>query len=282
MNQRHHPFTGTALLAATVLAVALTACSGGASDDTATTTTLSADTTTATEVVDLETLVDDDTIAVLDVIGIDGDELFGDYDPEYQDEWDRFAALFPYETRPEVVAYVPIDENESDGTDGAMQTNANDASVYYIALDVTVDTSEELDRTMIHEYAHLMTLRPSQIPIDEDAFESCPVYSGNYSGCPIEGAYLRTFVDLFWHGYLIEDEDAETDESRDARYSEDEFVTDYAATNPSEDIAEVFAEWVLADEPATGDTIVAQKLRFFDDYPEVVALRLDIREALGY
>jgi len=43
---------------------------------------------------------------------------------------------------------------------------------------------------------------------------------------------------------------------------EDEFVSDYAATNPGEDIAESFATFVLKPAPS-GDTLADQKVAFF-------------------
>ena len=63
----------------------------------------------------------------------------------------------------------------------------------------------------------------------------------------------------------------------------------------AEDMAETFAEWVLLnaptgpkfvnedphyDAPVTGDRVVDEKLRFFDQFPELVALRTNIRDQL--
>jgi hypothetical protein len=45
-------------------------------------------------------------------------------------------------------------------------------------------------------------------------------------------------------------------------------------------MAEVFAEWVLETAPPTGTAQVDEKLRFFDDYPEVVAIRETVRASL--
>ena len=53
-------------------------------------------------------------------------------------------------------------------------------------------------------------------------------------------------------------------------------MSDYAATNVVEDIAESFMTFVLEDEP-TGDTVAAQKLDFFWQLPEYVAIRERIR-----
>jgi hypothetical protein len=90
---------------------------------------------------------------------------------------------------------------------------------------------------------------------------------------------LRAYLARFWPtaqgGELDESDSAATD-----RYRTGGFVTEYAATNPFEDMAEVFAEWVLETAPPTGTAQVDEKLRFFDDYPEVVAIRETVRASL--
>ncbi|MBK9051223.1 MAG: hypothetical protein IPL78_09985 [Chloroflexi bacterium] len=48
-------------------------------------------------------------------------------------------------------------------------------------------------------------------------------------------------------------------------------MTDYAATNPAEDIAETFMAFVLEPKP-NGDTIAEEKVLFFYQYPELVAI----------
>lgn len=81
---------------------------------------------------------------------------------------------------------------------------------------------------------------------------------------------------------LEADFEDQTEDDITARFDENEFVTEYAATNPGEDLAEVFAEWVYADETSDGDRIVDQKMRFFDQFPELVAVHEHLREVLGF
>lgn len=227
--------------------------------------------------------VDDDTIAVLGEYEVQGNEILGDAPAKHLAVWQRFAALFPPETRPEVQLFVPINKRKSDGTDGAMQLFAGETDIYYIALDATAKkVTFELDRTMIHEFGHLVTLRASQVPYAPETIDTCDTFTLD-GGCPIAGAYLRAFSDQFWPGYRVADLDAEGKNAAYKRYKKDKtaFVTEYAATSPTEDIAEAFAEWVEHDTAFTGDSIAEQKLRFFDAYPELVALREQIKTALG-
>ena len=56
-------------------------------------------------------------------------------------------------------------------------------------------------------------------------------------------------------------------------------MTEYAATNPSEDFAESFMVFVLKEKP-TKSTIADQKILFFYDFPELVEMRDFIRSNL--
>lgn len=174
--------------------------------------------------------------------------------------------------------FVAIDAEKSGGTDGAMQVNGLRPDERYIALDVTGSVKPKtLDRTMLHEYAHLLTLRDGQVDPNEASAADCPVYAD--PKCPLDTSYLYAYLSEFWPDV----QGPEFDSSEDAiakRYTKDSFVTDYAAKNPDEDIAEVFAEWILEAKEPAGDSIVDQKLRFFDGYPELVAFRDQVSTVL--
>jgi hypothetical protein len=53
------------------------------------------------------------------------------------------------------------------------------------------------------------------------------------------------------------------------------FISDYAVTNPEEDIAETFTFFVLSPRP-NGDTIAEEKILFFYRYTELQRLRDEI------
>ena len=136
-------------------------------------------------------------------------------------------------------------------------------------------------------------MNDAQVNIDEDLFyqqdndalyneaaSSCPTYFPG-EGCAKPTSYINAFYDRFWSQYedqvadleAIQDEDA----YQDAIYAfyqqhPGEFVTDYAATNPGEDIAESWTAFILQTKP-TGNSIADQKVLFFYDYPELVRLR---------
>lgn len=126
-------------------------------------------------------------------------------------------------------------------------------------------------------------LKNERTPSYFDAEESCSTYFTG-EGCAKADSYFYLFFDSFWRDFYdewneiqyIEDDD-EYYEALDNFYFEyeDHFVTDYAATNPGEDIAETWAFFVTQSKP-DGDTIAEEKMLFFYQFPELVQLREQI------
>ena len=75
-----------------------------------------------------------------------------------------------------------------------------------------------------------------------------------------EGSYLDDFCQRFWTGYL-DDRLADLDSYNFFLRHEEDFVSSYASTDPSEDISESFAFFVLWDVPES-EAVWAEKLRF--------------------
>ncbi|RLT36596.1 MAG: hypothetical protein DWI57_14620 [Chloroflexi bacterium] len=218
----------------------------------------------------------------------------------HQKIWVYFARLVPPDQRPYLTKYVVF----TDGPEEVLafvSPDTDDPTKWLLGVDIA-DTSdpEELTFTLIHEFAHLMTLNSSQVPVDEElalepdneelyeeAAAACPVYFPG-EGCSEPTSYINAFYERFWADIYeewseiswIEDEDeyaAAAEEFYLAR--EDDFVSDYAATSPEEDIAESFATFVLSPKP-TGDTLADEKVAFFYNYPELVKLRAEMNGRL--
>jgi hypothetical protein len=164
------------------------------------------------------------------------------------------------EFRTGVIAFVAIDQEQSGGTDGALQDVYGDddepTGDRYLALDVT-GSSSELERTIVHETGHWISFDPGSTP----------------------NSYMNDFNDAFAPG---------------AAYNEDDFVTEYAASveDGGEDFAESWAMYVFVGTDFAGDadddgeldtvsagTLAADKVDFFAGYPELVELRDHILEA---
>lgn len=214
----------------------------------------------------------------------------------HQRIWDYFVTLIPAQNRTNLAEYSIMTDGQ-DNVLAAVAQTYDDPALWGLEVDI-VDSSDYyyLTFTLIHEYAHLLTLGPDQVPPslavfnnpdDNDLYlkevSACPNYFPG-EGCANADSYINAFYDQFWSGIYDEWNEINLEEDDDAYYElldefyykyEDQFVTDYAATHPAEDIAESFSFFVFSDKPA-GDTIAEQKILFFYQYPELVQLRAEI------
>ena len=194
--------------------------------------------------------------------------------------WAYFASLIPADEREQIVQFMVFTDGE-DETLAYVEPLADDLKDWRLALDIA-DTKDvqDLTMTLIHEYGHVLTLNSEQITAGQ---ASCSSYQ-NQEGCTQTQSYLSIFVDQFWGELMDEYLEIDSIQNDTAYYNAlddfytkypDQFVTDYAATNPEEDIAESWAHFVLNPRP-DGDTIAEEKILFFYDYPELVTLREEI------
>ncbi|MBI2331458.1 MAG: hypothetical protein HYU84_04720 [Chloroflexi bacterium] len=256
---------------------------------------------------DFSESADDEETSYLVTYLVSGNEL---HDPYYEDVpadlkdeqndsnahqqiWNYFTALIPLEYRPTLAEFSIM----TDGTDNILAAVAqtyDDPNRWGLEVDIA-DTSDYyyLSFTLVHEFAHLLSLGPDQVPPSIPIFnnpEDNDIYVQESSACttffPGEGcsnpdSYMNAFYQEFWTDIydewneinLEEDEDLYYEKLDDFYYKyEDQFLTDYSVTHPAEDIAEAFGFFVFADQP-DGDTIAEQKILFFYQYPELVQLR---------
>jgi hypothetical protein len=192
--------------------------------------------------------------------------------------WNRFTTLIPADQRQMVSGFelMPADY------DGAHVYPTEEDPTKWV-LGMGADLGEDLDYILIHEFAHLLTLQAKEVPPSADG-ESCTTYHTG-EGCALKGSTFAEFVEKFWPQEMLdrieelyEDEDYD---GLDAFYEEhkDRFVTDYAASNPGEDLAETFTHFVIEDRP-TGDSIADQKVQLLWADPDMVSLRDQIRANL--
>jgi hypothetical protein len=223
---------------------------------------------------------EDDDFGTVEVYDVDGD---GALSPEASgtalEVWELFQQIATPDFAAEVLTQYRVgDAPDSDTLAYVYQDDDPD----YWVLAANLATAEDHDlivATLIHEYAHILTLSTDEF----DAAGTCASGVEWSVGCPSPTSAIADFRDRFWAGY--DDAPAVDNDDEDVAYDfylahEDDFVSDYAATNLVEDMAESFMTYVL-EASSDGDSVVAQKLRFFDEYPEFATIRERIRADLG-
>lgn len=157
---------------------------------------------------------------------------------------------------------------------------------WVIAFNVSWINPTDDQELYIHEMAHIITLEEKQLAFStpDDANETiiqrheqkCTTYH-IWEWCLLDWSYLDTFIDRFRDDEMRAT--AEEDENW-VEFYESDFVTDYASTNPWEDIAESFAFFVTQPKKHTFQQIAWEKINLFYEFKELVELRAYIRERL--
>lgn len=217
-----------------------------------------------------------------------------------QQAWEIFIQLIPPEDRQMVVRF-NIFTDGFENTLAAVDQTVEDPSQWMLEFDVAdLEDKDALLFTVIHEYAHLLTLNATQVIPDQEIVDdplnyelqlekaaACPNYFAG-TGCSYPDSYIDDFYNRFWVDIASEWEPINVlyfDTERQNEYYNllhefylahpGQFVDDYAVTHPAEDIAESFAYFIFSPKP-TGTSIKEQKIAFFYEYPELVELREDI------
>ena len=210
--------------------------------------------------------------------------------------WNYFTSIIPVDERKFLTEY-SITTDGMDNTLAAVVQTYDDPNHWSLEVDILdITDTYNLTFTLVHEFGHLLTLNAEQVPPslrvfnnpdDEDIYweevDTCLEYFPG-EGCSTSTSYINAFYDRFWADIYTEWDEVNYETDDDAYYEaldnfyykyEDQFITDYAVTNPEEDIAESWSFFVLSPKPR-GDMIAEQKVLFFYEYPELVQLRDEI------
>jgi hypothetical protein len=243
---------------------------------------------------------------ILDVYQVDGDQISEPQNksiPEYllslQNDiesqkliWDYFVFIIPPEQRIPLTEYRIFSDgsgNKTGYTEIQWSWTKNSESENW-ALEVDLADYQDLksvNDVLVHEFGHMLTLNIHQADIRTEPV-ACQFYAdGNQ--CSSENSYLNRFFDQFWKGSLYDEWKAVISQSDEKAvksglttfyqaYPQD-FVREYAATAPKEDLAESWTYFVMTPRPA-GDIMAEQKILFFYNIPEFVDLRSRIRSRI--
>jgi hypothetical protein len=154
-----------------------------------------------------------------------------------------------------------------DGTLGMVHRSTVDAGSWVLSID-PAEADDVLVDTLVHEYAHMLTLRTDDLTSNAASRNGCAGVRIEI-GCARPGSALAAWHDEFWPGV------AEPAPS-DSRV----FVSQYAASSVHEDLAESFMAWTLG-QVARPTVAMRERFSFFADRPEFVTARDEILTKLG-
>lgn len=230
----------------------------------------------------------------------------------HNDIWNLFSKIAPQESINKYIVQFEIFTDGKEGTLAYVTAAPEQPQKWILGVDIQ-DTSNSTDLrySLIHEFAHILTLNTSQIKFNQDlaALETGTtdltddqidelVQSKEKActeffvpeGCSYKHAYINQFFQKFWSNKYQKFQEIQSIDNDDDYYAQtdafyekykSEFITDYAATNPGEDIAETFAFFVTQPKPESSKLIKHAKVLFMYDFPELVSLRDGIRKRLA-
>ena len=206
--------------------------------------------------------------------------------------WNFFTDIIPADRRTHITRLVIFTDGAGNSL-GALE-QADNPHDWMLEMDM-LDAGDFsiLSTTLVHEFGHLLTLDDTQVAVDEKIFDNpddqqiynqeaaaCPTYF-MYEGCSRPDSYINSFFQRFWPDIYAEWQGINATTNPDTldakletfayKYA-GQFVDDYAATSPEEDIAESFVYFIFRPK-LSGSGIAGQKYAFFYDYPELVSLR---------
>ena len=210
--------------------------------------------------------------------------------------WKYFTRLIPHDQRALLTGFSVFTDGKYNLLASVNQSE-NDPTKWELNVDIA-DSNQKtsLTFTLIHEFGHLLTLNPTQVNVslpvynhpddhhihDAEVAACLQYFTGE--GCSNSDSYINMFFERFWTDFYAEWQKIDAIKNEDTRQSklddfyqtyQDQFVSDYAPTSPAEDIAESWAFFILAPKPES-TSIANEKILFFYEYPELVALRSQI------
>ncbi|MEE9361453.1 MAG: hypothetical protein V3U92_02510 [Cellulophaga sp.] len=206
---------------------------------------------------------------------------------KHQEIWALVKKIIPLSHRNRINELVLYNGEKGESAGFVFETS-KDLSTWRIGIAIDYayeggfNANGELAYTIIHEFGHVLTLDKTQVNSNISKNDCTHFFTGE--GCAKEESFINQLFSRFWKDIWSEFEQAGDNETkREAFYNKykTRFVTNYAASNPGEDIAEVFAIFVTEKDTPTGNSIVEQKTKLMYDSQELVSLRNYIRGSIS-
>jgi hypothetical protein len=196
----------------------------------------------------------------------------------HTDAWELFSQIVPDEFTNKYVDLYEAQNNAKDDTLAYVQDHGGKFSFGVNFGTYGKEGKRDDVLTLVHEFTHILTLNDSQVEAGNAG--ACGALYDTGDGCALKNSYLQKFVENYWSKKDIR-EAQKGDASALYTQKPEDFVTEYAATSPEEDIAESFALFVLDTKPEITDSAAKQKISFFYQYPELTAVRAEMRRSVG-
>lgn len=198
---------------------------------------------------------------------------------EYKKAWKELRKILPDNLLKDFKEF----DISTDGKYGllAYVQNLDQKGKYWkISIDpADMDDKEEFAKTVIHEFAHYLSLNASQaVYINEktdaeSVMEDFDLYTESYLVAK-KNSYINQFYNEFWKDFAIDRNINTSSQLFYFRHS-DEFINTYASTSCAEDFAECFSNYVIP--PKVGLFEKRQKkLDFFDQFSEIKGIKEQI------
>jgi hypothetical protein len=233
--------------------------------------------------------VEDDSTGAMDELWAPKDyKIYKDDLKAHTRIWNYFVAVIPSEMRSWVDRMIIFTDGPSNKLAWVKPT-AYESENWTIGFDI-VDSEYPpyLTETLVHEVGHLVTLNADQVAYGEKNPVLCKTYL-LYEGCSHEDSYMNQFYQRFWPDIYKEWQLIDKAQNGSEYYTmlhnfysrhSYEFVSEYAASNPVEDMAESWTAFILKPKPTKDYNISDQKVLFFYDFPELVEYRQQIIDGL--
>ncbi len=205
---------------------------------------------------------------------------------KHNEIWELVKKVVPLKHREKMGEFL-IYNGTSTGSAGFVVEIKQDLSSWKMGIAInfayegSFNAGGELAYTIIHEFGHILTLNNSQLNASVSQGDCENYFPGE--GCAEESSYINELHNKYWKDIWSEYEEAKKDQSAQQKFYDkykERYVTQYASTNPGEDIAEVFATFVTKKEKPSGNTIAEKKILLMYNRSELVEFRDHIRKNL--
>ncbi len=201
---------------------------------------------------------------------------------KHQEVWSLVKNIIPLEYRSKMSEFM-IYTGEKSGIAGYVVERTPDLSKWQmgIAIDYAYEggfnAGGELAYTIVHEFGHIITLEIKQVDSSISQGNCKSFFTGE--GCARDDSNINKIYQNHWADIWTEFQAVNTESDAQKFYEKykERYVTQYASTNPGEDIAEVFSTFVTRAGGVNGDSGAEKKIQIMYDDAEMIKLRDYIR-----